>query len=145
MLPFSLFMSIRQPGEGCEGCLIGKRIVLIEEDAVTAWQLTRALKRAGLDIVATENNGPQGVEGVVERQPDIVVIDGRQPILHCLEVARRILERRQVCIILLTDRENEADRQKARQSGVSSVLVKPLTGHDLKASMEKAYTDFHQT
>lgn len=142
MLPFISCMTFRPPWDDYEECLKRKRIVLIENDAVTRWQLTKALRRAGVDIVATADSGLQGIEQVLEYRPDLVILEIGPPLPNGLEVARRILERRQVCILLLSDRDNEAVREQARQLGVSGYLVKPLTSRDLVSTLEQAYIAF---
>src|SRR5579871_1195845 len=142
MLPFISYMTLNPSSQPAESCLKGKRIIIIEEDAVTEWQLEKALQRAGLDIVATAQNGHQGLDIINECQPDLVILDVRQSVSESLEIARRILARWRVCIVLLSDYHNQADKERARQSGLCAYLAKPLTGHALVSALEQAYTEF---
>ncbi|HZT42483.1 MAG TPA: response regulator [Chthonomonadaceae bacterium] len=144
MLPFIPYMTLGQPSDECHGCLKGKRIVLIENDAVTRWQLTKALKRAGLDIVAATDNGMHGLELVLQHRPDLALIGTERPVLDGLEVSCRILQQQPLCIVLLTDQPDSAEKERARQAGLRGYLVKPLNGQALMSALEQAYTDFQK-
>ena len=144
MLPLISCMTSRQTWEGCEDCLKGKSVVLIEDDSITEWQLTKAMRRAKLHIRAATDNASQGWELVAEHQPDLVVVDLRLPIHDGLKAARCILERKWTCLVFLTDHANEAYREQARQARICGFLVKPLNGKTLIAGLEQAYTDFQQ-
>ena len=119
--------------------LAGKRVVICEDEGVTQIQLTRLLKRAGLIVVATANNGLSGVEAVLREKPDIVLMDIRMPIMDGLEATRRILKAYSVCIVVLTAFADAETREQARDAGSRGFLLKPVTGLTLVTALEQFY------
>ena len=57
--------------------LLGKRVVICEDEGITVLQLERALTRAGLCVVGKSGNGQDAVDIVLREKPDIVLMDCR--------------------------------------------------------------------
>jgi response regulator NasT len=132
------YVRARQGGETSQ--LVGKRVVVVEDEGVTQAQLRKVLGQEGLDIVGAAMTGPEGVEVVLRENPDIVLMDIRMPgEFDGLEAAKRILAERSVCIVVLTAFTNGGYRDRAAQIGVSGYLTKPLDRDTLIPQLEAAY------
>ncbi len=119
--------------------LVGKRVVIVEDEGITLLQLRRTLTRAGLNVVATAGNGREGVEAVLRERPDLVLMDIKMPLMDGIEAARRILESYPVCIIMLTAFSTVDFQQQAKEVGACGYILKPITSTILLPQMEAAY------
>ncbi len=123
------------------GPLVGRRVVIVEDEGVTQMQLGRVLARFGMSVVGSAMNGPMGVEMVLRERPDIVLMDINMPgPFDGLEAARRISAKVPTCIVMLTAyREYE---ERARQAGAYGYVTKPILGESLLPQLSAAYTEY---
>ena len=84
--------------------------------------------------VSTATNGADALRSAREERPDIVVLDLMLPGLSGYEVLAELRKRdetRDVGVILLTARREEADRIKGLSLGADDYLTKPFSPHEL--------------
>ena len=86
------------------------------------------LERAGFDVVAEARDGSEAVELAAKLDRDPAVMDVKMPVLDGIEVARQILERRSIPIVMLTKFSESTLVGRAIQSCVFGYLVKPFCG-----------------
>ena len=122
--------------------LIGKRVVIIEDEGITQMQLNRLLRQAGLEIVGVAGDGIAGTEVVLRERPDLVLMDIRMPRRDGIEATEQILAVYPVCIVMLTAYADESLQEKARLAGASGYLIKPITGLTLIPQLLTAYQQF---
>jgi two-component system LytT family response regulator len=68
-----------------------RRVILADDEVLARERLRQLLSRhPGWEIVAECRNGPEAVEAILDRQPDVVFLDMRMPGLDGLEVAEAI-------------------------------------------------------
>lgn len=97
--------------------------------------LRRALALAGYEVQLAED-GEQALERIVHAVPDAVVLDVGLPAMDGLEVCRRV--RRlgsRVPILILTARDEVADRIDGLDVGADDYMVKPFDVGELKARL----------
>ncbi|EYT91292.1 response regulator with CheY-like receiver [Frankia casuarinae] len=111
----------------------GARVLVVEDDDGLGTQLVRGLDRAGYtaDRVRTGEAALARVEGV--SPPDLVLLDLGLPDIDGAEVCRRIRERGDTPVIVVTARGDEADRVEALDLGSDDYLVKPFGFAELLA------------
>jgi two-component system phosphate regulon response regulator PhoB len=110
-----------------------ERILVVDDErditALVAYHLAKAGYR-----VTTAATGPAALEAVAAEPPDLVVLDlmlpGRSG-YEVLEELRRSEETRDVGVILLTARREEADRIRGLSSGADDYLTKPFSPEEL--------------
>jgi response regulator NasT len=96
------------------------------------------LERAGFEVVAEARDGLEAVALAERHHPDLAVMDVKMPRLDGIEAARRMLEQRQLPIVMLTA-FSEADLvSRAIGAGVFGYLVKPFRESDLLPAIEAA-------
>jgi two-component system phosphate regulon response regulator PhoB len=86
--------------------------------------------------VATAPDGDEALMAIAERRPDLVVLDWMLPSISGLEVCRQIRrkpETRDVPVIMLTARGEEADRVRGLDSGADDYVTKPFSPAELVA------------
>jgi two-component system response regulator RegX3 len=107
----------------------GVRILLVEDEAAIAEPLAEGLRREGFDVsrVAT------AAEALAASEADLVLLDLRLPDGDGLDVCRRLRERSDVPIIVVTARSEEADRVVGLELGADDYVVKPFGTRELIA------------
>jgi two-component system phosphate regulon response regulator PhoB len=115
--------------------MAGARILVVEdEDAITTL-LDYNLKKEGFDV-ALAVDGEDALMKVEEQQPDIVILDWMLPKISGIEVCRRLRskpETRNIPVIMLTARSEEADRIRGLETGADDYLTKPFSTNELIA------------
>lgn len=83
--------------------------------------------------VVTAENGQQALDMVEEHRPDIVLLDIVMPDMTGLEVMRKLRERSNTPVILLTAKGSDADKVKGLEMGADDYLAKPFSPEELSA------------
>lgn len=83
--------------------------------------------------VITAEGGLEALRLEEEQRPDLVLLDIMMPDMGGLEVMRRLRERRDVAIILLTARGSDADKVRGLELGADDYLAKPFSPDELSA------------
>jgi two-component system, OmpR family, response regulator RegX3 len=105
------------------------RILVVEDEDSIAVPLVDGLRREGFDVVRAATGG-EALEAAV---PDLVLLDLRLPDTDGLDVCRRMRERSDVPIIVVTARGEEADRVVGLELGADDYVVKPFGLRELIA------------
>lgn len=117
-----------------------KRILIVDDQ-----DELRKLIRMTLELEEHElheaTNGQQALDMVSEIQPDIVIMDVMMPGgVDGYEACRQIkdsLETRDIFVILLTARGQQADIDQGLAAGANTYLVKPFSPLELISQVEK--------
>jgi DNA-binding NarL/FixJ family response regulator len=100
------------------------RVLLVEDDDRLRGAIRDLLVHTGFDVVGEARNGLEGVE-MLDRTPDVVLMDLRMPVMGGLEATRLIKERDAfVQVVILTAYEDPALKEGAADGGVYAYLVK---------------------
>ena len=104
-------------------------ILLVEDDDAIAASLVSGLATAGMTVrrVAT------GADAVAAEAADVVLLDIGLPDFDGFEVCRRIRQKSQVPIIMLTARDEEIDRVFGLEIGADDYVTKPFGLRELIA------------
>ncbi len=109
------------------------RILVVDDEpditALVAYHLAKAGYR-----VSTAANGPDALRAAREERPDIVILDLMLPGVSGYDVLaepRRRDETKDVGVILLTSRREEADRIRGLSLGADDYLSKPFSPQEL--------------
>ena len=125
-------------------------ILLIEDEEAIVTLLRYNLEREGFQV-AVARDGEEGMASLAERRPDLAVIDWMLPYISGLEVCRQIRRRpetRNLPIIMLTARGEEADRVRGLDAGADDYIAKPFSTGEfvarVRAVMRRANPSFGQ-
>ncbi len=115
------------PGPGPEE---GRTSVLVvEDDAGIAAQLVRGLTRGGYQV----EHVTTGNDALARARQDVVLLDLELPDLDGVQVCRKLRERTDAAIIVVTAHGEEPDRVMALDAGADDYLVKPFGLAELQA------------
>jgi two-component system response regulator MprA len=112
--------------------LAGERILVIDDDQNIVTFLRRALSYSGYQVEIARD-GEAGLSRALQVQPDLVVLDIMMPGLDGFEVARRMRAGGEVPILMLTAKDEIADRVHGLDVGADDYLVKPFAVEELQA------------
>jgi response regulator NasT len=114
------------------------RVLIAEDETIIRLDLRRLLESAGFEVCAEARDGVEAVELAAAASPDVAVLDVKMPRLDGLEAARRILDGRQLPIVLLTAYGDPEIVARAGEAGVFGYLVKPFREQDLVPAIRTA-------
>ena len=112
-----------------------QRLALVEDDRDLATTLGIALERDGYQVTRFAT-GREGLEGILDNPPDLVILDLNLPDLDGLGVCRELRETPAVAdlpIIILTARVTESDRVLGLDLGADDYMAKPFSLQELEA------------
>ncbi|MGI9860281.1 response regulator transcription factor [Moorella naiadis] len=107
------------------------RILVVDDDTKITSMLKRALTYEGYEVeVAT--NGTQAL-ALAAGKPDLIILDIMLPVMDGLAVCRQIRASSDIPILMLTARDDTADRVLGLDTGADDYLVKPFALEELLA------------
>ncbi len=107
-------------------------VLLIEDDVRLATLTRDYLERHGL-VVSMAHDGGQGLDEALRHRFDLILLDLMLPTVGGVEVCRRVRERSDVPIIMITARGEEADRVLGLELGADDYVPKPFSARELLA------------
>jgi two-component system, OmpR family, phosphate regulon response regulator PhoB len=119
--------------------------LIVEDEPAIRDMVAFALRKAGMEPAhAADARAAQGM--IAERVPDLILLDWMLPGMSGLDLARRLRKEdltRDVPIIMLTARGEEADRVGGLEAGVDDYVVKPFSPRELIARINAVMRRTH--
>ena len=109
-------------------------VLVVEDEASYAEVLEIGLPREGFRV-AVARDGMEALDRFDALQPDLVLLDLMLPRLGGIDVCRRIRERSQVPIIMVTAKSAEIDTVVGLEVGADDYVTKPYRMRELVARM----------
>ncbi len=115
-------------------------LVMVVDDSITMRKVTgRVLERHGYEVL-TAKDGVDAIEKLVERVPDVMLLDIEMPRMDGYELATHIrndVRLRGIPIIMITSRTGVKHRQRAFEIGVDRYLGKPYQEAELMRNVDE--------
>jgi len=111
------------------------QILIVEDEEALATLLEYNLGKEGFDV-SLSGDGEEALLRIEESPPDLVILDWMLPKVSGIEICRRIRskpETRNLPVIMLTARAEEADRIRGLDTGADDYLTKPFSTNELIA------------
>ena len=108
-----------------------QKILIVDDEAhirMLIGQTLEELEDEGVEFLTAEN-GEIALEIIQKENPQLVFLDVMMPKMNGMEVCRRVkkeLGMDNVCIVLLTAKGQETDRQKGLDVGADVYMTKPF-------------------
>ncbi|MBP8955206.1 MAG: response regulator transcription factor [Armatimonadetes bacterium] len=107
--------------------------VLVIDDSPSDRDLAGTLlRREGYEVTEAET-GERGLELIELDQPNIVLLDVMLPGIDGLEVCRRLRQRHEIPVLMLTARDDEVDKVVGLELGADDYVAKPFAPRELVA------------
>lgn len=110
------------------------RVLVIDDDRRLFELLANYLSKSGVALKHAAS-GRHGLDELVREVFDAVLLDVMMPGMDGLEVLRRIRERSQIPVIMLTARGDETDRVVGLELGADDYVAKPFSPRELLARL----------
>jgi chemosensory pili system protein ChpA (sensor histidine kinase/response regulator) len=115
-------------------------LVMVVDDSITMRKVTsRVLERHGYEVV-TAKDGLDAVEKLIDRVPDLMLLDIEMPRMDGYELATHMKNDPRLAgvpIIMITSRTGEKHRQRAFEIGVERYLGKPYNEAELLRNVQE--------
>ena len=103
------------------------KILVVEDDPDIAGLVSRHMERAGFEV-EIQGSGGGALRSIQEKPPDVIILDWMLPDVDGPEICRIVLGNEKtagVGIVMLTARDEEADRIRALDIGADKYFTKP--------------------
>ncbi|MVM39018.1 response regulator [Spirosoma sp. HMF3257] len=127
--------------------MIPLKILIIEDETITAMDLRETLQEAGHLVTAIARTYQDAVKAVKSNPPDLALIDIHLEgsAVNGIETAKRLLDIHPMPIMYLTANSEPATFNAAKETLPVAYLLKPFRHDELKLQVELAYHYFQST
>jgi len=114
------------------------QVALIIDDEVQIRRLLRvALEGDGYKVLEAKS-GQEGLTEIATRRPNIILLDLGLPDMEGITVLKRLREWSETPVVVLTVRDDEAEKIGALDAGAEDYVTKPFSTPELLARMRAA-------
>jgi two-component system phosphate regulon response regulator PhoB len=120
--------------EGLSG-MLKPLVLVVEDEAALATMLRYNLEKQGFRVDEAAD-GQEALTRIAEARPDVVLLDWMLPAMSGIEVCRQIRRKpgtRDLPVIMVTARTEDADAVRALNTGADDYITKPFTIETLLA------------
>ncbi len=115
---------------------MGKTILIVEDEQNIVDILSYNLGREGYDTLGAYD-GPTGLQLAMEQNPDLILLDLMLPGMNGFDVCRQVRQSgSSTPILMLTAREEEADKVLGLELGADDYITKPFSMRELLARVK---------
>ena len=112
-----------------------KKILVVDDEKKIVDIIAFNLRREGHEVVSAFD-GSEGLRLALCENPDLIILDIMMPLLDGFEVCKRVREKSQAPIIMLTARSEEVDKVLALEFGADDYVTKPFGVRELMARVK---------
>lgn len=110
--------------------------ILIVEDEISIAELEKDyLDLSGFDV-SIETEGDTGLEAALSKDVDLVILDLMLPNMDGFEVCKRIREKKDIPILLVTAKKEDIDKIRGLGLGADDYITKPFSPSELVARVK---------
>ncbi len=118
--------------------MVGRSILIVDDEAPIREMIAVALEMAGYDCLEAENS-QQAHAIIVDRKPDLILLDWMLPGTSGIELARRLKRDEltgDIPIIMLTAKGEEDNKIQGLEVGADDYITKPFSPRELVARLK---------
>ncbi len=121
-----------------------RKILVVDDERPIVDILKFNLEKEGFSVL-TADNGLSALDFALTQNPDLILLDIMLPKMDGFDVCRKIREKSNVPIIMITARDEEVDKVLGLELGADDYITKPFSVRELiarvKANMRRVSTD----
>jgi DNA-binding response OmpR family regulator len=110
------------------------KVLIVDDDRKLCRLIRDYLEPLGYEVIAAYT-GPEGLEAALRDTFSAIILDVMLPGMNGFDVLRRLRERSQVPVLMLTGRGEEADRIVGLEMGADDYLPKTFSTRELLARL----------
>jgi DNA-binding response OmpR family regulator len=112
-----------------------QKVLVVEDEESIASFVSMYLKKGGF-AVSVAANGTEALAKASSEGPSLIVLDLALPDIDGIDVCRRIRQRSDVPILMLTARDDDVDKIIGLEVGADDYLTKPFNPRELVARVK---------
>ena len=124
-----------------------KTVLVVDDEKPIVDILVYNLKKEGYNTLEA-NDGEEAVRLVIEKKPDLVILDIMLPKMDGLTVCKRIRHNYNIPIIMLSAKDEEIDKILGLELGADDYITKPFSVRELiarvKANLRKSDNEYNK-
>jgi DNA-binding NarL/FixJ family response regulator len=122
------------------------RVLVVDDQQLVRDGIASLLRvQDGIVVVGTATNGQEALEQALTRQPDVILMDVRMPIMDGVEATLQILRQVPSCrILMLTTFDDDQYVRDALRAGARGYLLKDLPAQDLAQAVHAVSQGVYQ-
>lgn len=109
-----------------------RTVLVVEDEPTLATAIAQRITAEGWSA-RVAGDGASAVQAAVQLRPDLVIMDIMLPVMDGLEATKRIVADRPVPVLILTARDDEADKVIGLGAGADDYMTKPFSMRELIA------------
>ncbi len=113
------------------------RILLVDDEVSIQRTMTPLLRSRGYEVEVA-GTGREAIAAIEAAQPDLIVLDLGLPDIDGLDVCRRVRDRWDIPVLVLSARDSEKDKVVALDEGADDYVTKPFGPDELLARVRAA-------
>jgi len=121
-----------------------RKILVVDDERPIVDILKFNLEKEGFEVL-TADNGLSALECALTQSPDLILLDIMLPKMDGFDVCRKIREKLNVPIIMITARDEEVDKVLGLELGADDYITKPFSVRELiarvKANMRRVSSE----
>jgi two-component system alkaline phosphatase synthesis response regulator PhoP len=118
---------------------MNKKILIVEDDPGIQLSIKDEFESEGYDVLASDD-GENGLRMIMEKKPDLVILDIMLPGLDGYEVCKRLRkEGNNTPVIMLTVKDKEIDKVLGLEFGADDYVTKPFSLRELLARVRSIF------
>ena len=114
-----------------------ERVLVIEDDVQIQNFMIYALENSGFEVEGALN-GKDGLSFFIMKGADLILLDLGLPDIDGMDILRRIREKSEVPIIIVSARDQDKEKAMALDDGADDYLTKPFSATELMARIRVA-------
>lgn len=111
---------------------IPRTVLVVEDEPTLATAIAQRITAEGW-TARVAGDGASAVQAASQLRPDLVIMDIMLPVMDGLEATKRIVAERPVPVLILTARDDEADKVIGLGAGADDYMTKPFSMRELIA------------
>ncbi len=123
-----------------------KKILVVDDERPIVRLVQVNLEHAGYEVVAAYD-GKEALQKVEQEKPDLIILDVMMPQMDGFEVMQRLQadpKTRDIPVIMLTAKAQDADVFRGWQSGVTLYLTKPFSPFELISFVRRIFRSMEE-
>jgi CheY-like chemotaxis protein len=114
-----------------------KKILVVEDEAIVAMDISQRLTRLGYEVVATTRTGEEAIQWTSETRPNLVLMDillaGK---MDGVDAAREIMTRFKIPVVYVTSYSDATTVFRAKLTEPFGYVLKPIEEGELKSVID---------
>jgi two-component system response regulator VicR len=124
--------------------MMSRKILVVDDEKPIVDILRFNLKKEGYTIIEAYD-GEEAVKKALNENPDLILLDVMLPKMDGFAVCKKVREKSDTPILMLTAREEEVDKVLGLELGADDYITKPFSVRELmarvKANLRRVSTD----